>query len=185
MTDTGDPAGRASELRAQIEYHNRRYYELDAPEISDADYDQLVRELATIEEEYPDLQTADSPTQRVSGAPTTQFAPVEHLVPMMSLDNAFSFEELQAWGKRIDRMLSGDESDVDFCCELKIDGVAMSLLYENGVYKRAATRGDGRVGEDVTANVATIAAIPEKLAGRKAPALLEVRGEVYMPLKEF
>src|SRR3954452_6856697 len=185
MTCTGDPAGRSAELREQIEDHNRRYYELDAPEISDADYDLLVRELSVIEEENPEVRTADSPTQQVGSAPSSAFAPVEHLVPMMSLDNAFSFEELQAWGKRIDRLLTGDGSDVDFCCELKIDGIAMSLLYENGVYKRAATRGDGRVGKDVTANVATIGAIPEKLKTRKPPALLEVRGEVYMPLKEF
>src|SRR3954452_7343940 len=182
MTCTGDPAGRSAELREQIEDHNRRYYELDAPEISDADYDLLVRELSVIEEENPEVRTADSPTQQVGSAPSSQFAPVEHLVPMMSLDNAFSFEELEAWGKRIDRLLAGDGSDVDFACELKIDGIAMSLLYEDGVYKRSATRGDGRVGEDVTANVATIAPIPEQLKMKQPPVLLEVRGEFYMPL---
>lgn len=189
MTSTGDPAARAAELREQIEYHNRRYHELDAPEISDADYDALVRELAVLEEENPEIRTADSPTQRVGSAPSATFAPVQHLVPMMSLDNAFAFEELEAWAKRMDRFLEGAETEVDFCCELKIDGVAMSLLYENGKYVRAGTRGDGRVGEDVTPNVATIAAIPHELAspGKKTapPALLEVRGEVYMPLREF
>jgi DNA ligase (NAD+) len=188
MTCSEDPAGRAAELRDLIEFHNRQYHELDEPVISDADYDALVRELRTIEEQPPELRTADSPTQRVGSAPSALFTPVEHLVPMMSLDNAFSFEELQAWGKRMERMLEGDAAGVVFCCELKIDGVAMSLLYENGQYVRAATRGDGRVGEDVTANVATIDAIPEHLGGpakKKPPAQLEVRGEVYMPLAEF
>src|SRR3954452_4863541 len=182
MTRSGDPAGRAAELRDQIQYRNQRYHELDAPEISDADYDALVRELQIIEEEHPEVRTPDSPTQQVGSAPSSAFAPVEHLVPMMSLDNAFSFDELQAWGKRIDRMLGGDGADVDFACELKIDGIAMSLLYEDGVYKRSATRGDGRVGEDVTANVATIALIPEQLKMKQPPVLLEVRGEFYMPL---
>ena len=113
-----------------------------------------------IEEDHPELVTADSPTQKVGAAPdTSTFAPVRHRQPMMSLDNAFSFEELQAWGKRMERFISGD---VDYVCELKIDGVAISLLYEDGRYVRAATRGDGRVGEDVTENVRTIAAVPER-----------------------
>jgi DNA ligase (NAD+) len=184
VTCRENPAQRADELRAEIEHHNRRYHELDDPEISDAEYDALVVELRTIEEQHPELRTPDSPTQKVGAAPSTQFAPVEHKVPMMSLDNAFTFEELQAWGKRMERFISGD---VDYACELKIDGVAMSLLYENGAFVRAATRGDGRVGEEVTANIRTIAAIPNELAGDggDVPKVLEVRGEVYMPTPAF
>jgi len=180
-----DLAARAADLRQQIEYHNIRYHQLDEPEISDAEYDALVRELRTIEDAHPELVTSDSPTQKVGAAPdTSTFAPVRHRQPMMSLDNAFSFDELLAWGKRMERYIS---ADVDFVCELKIDGVAMSVLYENGRYARAATRGDGVVGEDVTANVATIEAVPELLTlkGKRLPAVLEVRGEVYMPISAF
>ncbi|MGI8793489.1 MAG: NAD-dependent DNA ligase LigA, partial [Acidimicrobiales bacterium] len=154
---------------------------LDDPEISDAEYDALLVELKALEAKHPDLVTPDSPTQRVGAARNTPFSPVEHRTPMMSLDNAFSFEELQAWGKRMERFISGD---VGFVCELKIDGVAMSLLYERGRLTRAATRGDGRVGEDVTANVLTIGAIPHQLPD-DAPDVVEVRGEVYMPLDAF
>ena len=184
MATSQDPAGRAAELRDLIEYHNRRYYELDDPEISDAEYDALLRELQAIEEEYPDLRTPDSPTQRVGGAPTTLFAAVRHRQPMMSLDKAFGFDELLAWAKRMERFISGD---VAFNCELKIDGLAMSLLYEHGRFVRAATRGDGVVGEDVTANVRTIGVIPDRLAvsGDEVPASVEVRGEVYMPISAF
>src|SRR5207248_5117242 len=134
---------------------------------------------------HPDLVTPDSPTQKVGAAPdTSTFAPVRHRQRVMSLDNAFSFDELLAWGKRMERYIS---TDVDFVCELKIDGVAMSVVYENGRYTRAATRGDGVVGEDVTANVATIEAVPERLTleGARLPSALEVRGEVYMPLSAF
>jgi DNA ligase (NAD+) len=180
-----DPAARGAELRQLIDYHNVRYHQLDDPEVADAEYDALVRELRALEEAHPELVTPDSPTQSVGAAPdTSTFAPVRHRVPMMSLDNAFSFEELLAWGKRMERYISGD---VDFVCELKIDGVAMSLLYEDGRYVRAATRGNGVVGEDVTENVRTIGAVPErlKLKGKKLPSVLEVRGEVYMPLTAF
>ncbi|MEY2478851.1 MAG: ligase, partial [Actinomycetota bacterium] len=177
---SSDPAARAAELREQIEHHNARYHQLDDPEISDAEYDALVRELAAIEDEHPELRTAESPTQTV-GAPAL-FAPVQHLQRMMSLENAVSFDELVAWGKRMERYIDGD---VDYVCELKIDGVAMSLLYEDGRYVRAATRGDGAVGEDVTDNVATVADVPEQLSVQKAPKVLEVRGEVYMPLAAF
>jgi DNA ligase (NAD+) len=180
-----DLAARADALRQQIEHHNVRYHQLDDPEISDAEYDALVRELRAIEEAHADLVTPDSPTQKVGAAPdTSTFAPVRHRQPMMSLDNAFSFDELLAWGKRMERYIS---SDVEFVCELKIDGVAMSVVYEDGRYKRAATRGDGVVGEDVTANVATIEAVPEHLAlkGKQLPSVLEVRGEVYMPISAF
>ena len=182
MSCSDDPSERADELRARIEHHNVRYHQLDDPEISDADYDALVRELAVIEEAHPDLVTATSPTQQVGAAPSSLFAPVEHRTRMMSLDNATSLDELVAWGKRMERFISGD---VAYVCELKIDGVAISLLYEDGRLVRAATRGDGRVGEDVTANVATVSVVPDRLALKNPPAALEVRGEVYMPKPEF
>ena len=182
MTCSDNPAERADELRALIEHHNVRYHQLDDPDVSDADYDALVRELALIEETHPDLVTATSPTQRVGAAPSTLFAPVEHRTRMMSLDNATSLDELLAWGKRMERFISGD---VDYVCELKIDGVAISLLYEDGDLVRAATRGDGRVGEDVTANVATVAVVPDRLALVPPPPSVEVRGEVYMPTSAF
>jgi DNA ligase (NAD+) len=179
-----DPAARAEELRGLIEYHNERYHRLDAPEIPDAEYDALVRELRDIEANHSDLATPTSPTQSVGAAPSTQFAPVEHRVPMMSLDNAFSPAELQAWA---DRLAKSIPAGTAFVCELKIDGLAMSLTYQDGRYVQAATRGDGRTGEDVTANVATIEAIPEVLdeAVGTPPAVIEVRGEVYMPIPAF
>lgn len=176
------PAQRVDELRAQIEYHNKRYHELDQPEISDVDYDELVRELAKLEELHPDLATPGSPTAKIGAAPSELFSPVTHLTPMMSLDNVTTFEELTAWGKRMERYI---EANLDFNCELKMDGLAVSLLYENGKLVRAATRGDGRVGEDITANVMTIKAIPAQLKLKSPPAKLEVRGEIYMPLSSF
>lgn len=195
MPELADVAQRVDTLRAQIQHHNRRYHELDDPEISDADYDALVRELRGLEDEFPELLTADSPTQQVGSAPSSLFAPVAHRQPMMSLDNAFSGEELEAWGARLERRLAaerGDDPDragdgamaVGFVCELKIDGVAMSIRYEGGRYRQAATRGDGRVGEDVTANVATLATVPQLLPDG-APPVVEVRGEVYMPVAAF
>jgi DNA ligase (NAD+) len=179
-----DPADRVEELRALIRHHNELYFEKDAPEIPDADYDALVRELRALEDEFPDLRTVDSPTQRVGGAAT--FAPVRHGVPMMSLDNAFDLDELTAWGARLERRLLAIDADtrVDLVAELKIDGVAISLRYEDSRLVQAATRGDGRVGEDVTANVRVIEAVPERLP-KGAPAVLEVRGEIYMPLEVF
>ena len=176
-----DPAAEAARLRTEIDHHDRRYHELDDPEISDAEYDVLVRRLRALEAAHSELLGPDSPTQRVGSPPSALFTPVAHLVPMMSLENAFSFEELQAWGERLSRRVSEASA---FVCELKIDGVAIALRYEGGRLTRAATRGDGRVGEDVTANVRTIAAVPERLAGA-APDLLEVRGEVYMPVSAF
>lgn len=176
-------AERIDELRQQIEYHNRRYHQLDDPEISDAEYDELVRELARLEELNPDLVTPDSPTAKVGFTPSELFAPVEHLSPMMSLDNAVTFEELSAWGKRMERYV--DVSEVHFVCELKMDGLAVSLLYEDGQLIRAATRGDGRVGEDITLNVMQIRVIPHVLQLKPAPKLLEVRGEIYMPVSSF
>jgi DNA ligase (NAD+) len=179
-----DPAARAEELRGLIRHHNQRYYDQDAPEIPDAEYDALVRELRAIEAEFPDLAVPDSPTAAVGGTASTLFAPVEHRVPMMSLDNAFGAEELHAWADRLAKRLPPDTA---FVCELKIDGLAMSLTYVDGRFTRAATRGDGRTGEDVTANVATIGVIPatvDPVVGTP-PVVLEVRGEVYMPVTAF
>jgi len=181
-----DPAARAEELRAQIAYHNERYHTLDDPEISDAEFDELVRELQALEDTHPELRSEASPTQTVGSALSTLFAPVVHRVPMQSLDNAFDFNELDAWARRMERFISGD---VGLVCEPKIDGIAMSLLYTDGRLTRAATRGDGRVGEDVTENVRTIAAVPEHLILDRvegpAPEIIEVRGEVYMPVSSF
>jgi len=181
-------AARIDWLRGAIRYHNRRYHELDDPVISDADYDALVRDLQTLEQEHPELITPDSPTQTVGGAPAAQFSEVRHLVPMQSLDNAFTWEELDGWGRRLERLM-GEVSDLALVCELKIDGLAMSLLYEDGRLVRGATRGNGLVGEDLTPNVRTIEAIPDHLIldalEGPAPRLMEVRGEVYMPLSSF
>ena len=175
-------------LRAEIRHHNRLYHELDAPEIPDADYDALVRQLNELEALYPRLVTADSPTQPVGGPRSATFAPVVHRVPMMSLDNAMDRAELTAWGERVERRIVDEEGPehppVAFVCELKIDGVAISITYEGGRLTQAATRGDGRVGEDVTENVRTIADVPHRLPAG-APDRLEVRGEVYMPVATF
>ncbi|NND75759.1 MAG: NAD-dependent DNA ligase LigA [Ilumatobacter sp.] len=184
---SADPAERAAELRAQIAFHNERYHTLDDPEISDADYDELVRELRALEAEHPDLIVPDSPTQLVGGAIGATFAPVEHRVPMTSLDNAMDAAELRAWADRVAKGLDGEPAT--FVCELKFDGLAMSLRYEDGVFVQAATRGDGRIGEDVTANVATIRDVPHRLAvpasTGEVPPVVEVRGEVYMPTSSF
>jgi DNA ligase (NAD+) len=179
-----DPTARAEELRTLIAYHNDRYHRLDDPEIADAEYDALVRDLRTIEADHPDLVVPDSPTSAVGAAPSTLFAPVRHRVPMMSLDNAFSAEELQAWAVRLAKQVPDDTA---FVCELKIDGLAISLTYRQGRFVQAATRGDGRTGEDVTANVATIDDIPDRLSRGVAPPpeVIEVRGEVYMPVSAF
>lgn len=178
-------AQRIADLRDQIAHHNQAYYGLDNPEISDADFDHLVRELATLEAEHPELASQDSPTQTVGAAIFTTFAPVTHSVPMTSLDNAMDEDELSAWNDRVVKGLNGDTAE--YVCELKIDGLAISIRYENGELVQAATRGDGKVGEDVTANVASIAAVPKRLIVKKGetPAVLEVRGEVYMPIAAF
>lgn len=179
-----DVAERIAELRAQIAHHNQRYYGADEPEISDADYDALVRELARLEIEHPEFADADSPTQMVgAGTLNEAFTPITHRVPMTSLDNAMDADELAAWGERVAKGLNG--AATRFVCELKIDGLAMSLRYEAGRFMQAATRGDGRVGEDVTANVGTIAAVPKELVAKGIPDVLEVRGEVYLPLDAF
>jgi DNA ligase (NAD+) len=184
MADRADPGARAAELRALIRYHNERYYRDDAPEIADAEYDALVRELQALEAEHPELAEG-SPTAEVGGPGAfTTFAPVEHRVPMTSLDNAMDVDELRAWGERVAKGL-GEDTPVRYVCELKIDGLAVSLRYEGGRFVQAATRGDGRVGEDVTANVATIAVVPQVLHGPDVPEVLEVRGEVYLPIPAF
>jgi DNA ligase (NAD+) len=177
-----DLAARAAELAAQIRFHRERYYRDDDPEVSDAEFDELVRELSALAERYPELATTDSPLAEVGAPPSVTFAPVRHIVPMLSLDNAFDRAELLAWHARIERVIT---DPVGFVGEPKLDGLAVSLLYEEGRLVRAATRGDGETGEDVTANVATIAAIPPGLHGGAVPARLEVRGEVFMPLASF
>ncbi|MEY2570678.1 MAG: ligase [Acidimicrobiaceae bacterium] len=188
MASAPDVEQRVTELRDEIEAHSRAYYLDDAPTVSDADFDELLRELKGLEEQFPELITPDSPTQRVGGYVGTQFSEVRHRLPMMSLDNAFSFDELTAWGDRLQRRLGSDGAGVDFVCELKIDGFAISLTYETGRLVQAATRGDGRVGEDMTANVRTIDVVPKTLKlpkGKNPPELVEVRGEVYMPIAAF
>lgn len=182
-----DPAGRVEWLREQITIHNAAYYERDSPIVSDADYDALIRELRTIEADHPDLVSPDSPTQAgVGGRPSSHFAEVRHNIPMMSLDNAMDLDELRAWGTRTAKRLTDLElhNDVRYVCELKIDGLAVSIRFENGVMVRAATRGNGRIGEDVTANVRGISAVPRELMG-DAPEVLEARGEIYMPKESF
>ncbi|MFQ5695128.1 MAG: NAD-dependent DNA ligase LigA, partial [Terriglobia bacterium] len=182
-------AARAIEkLRQQIRYHEHRYHVLDAPEISDAAFDRLMQKLHTLEAEHPELITPDSPTQRVGGQPRAGFVKVRHRRPMMSLDNAYSFDELREFDRRV-RETSGRKS-VDYVCEHKFDGFSLSVVYEGGRYARAVTRGDGREGEDVTPNVKTIRAVPLTIAKdrqRKAklPAGFEVRGEVIMTRKAF
>ena len=178
-----DAADRAEWLRTKIAYHNERYHTLDDPEISDGDFDLLVRELRQIEADHPQLASDSSPTRSIGGATSATFDPVEHAVPMMSLDNAMDVEELRAWFERVAKGLDGGAAT--FVCELKFDGLAMSLRYEDGNFVRAATRGDGSVGEDVTPNVATIADVPKRLAGPEVPSVLEVRGEVYMTRSSF
>src|SRR5450432_2534165 len=173
---------RVEELRAQLEHHSYRYYVLDAPEITDADYDLLLRELRALEEKHPDLLTPDSPTQRVGGAPAARFAPVKHSARLLSLDNVFDDEELTAWR---DRVVKGLGREPSYVGEPKIDGVSIAVAYERGRLCRGATRGDGDVGEDVTANVRTIRAVPHRLRGDAPPAWLEVRGEVFLRLEDF
>jgi DNA ligase (NAD+) len=169
-------------LRELIDYHTERYFVHDDPEISDAEFDALVRELRELEAKHPELVTPDSPTQRPGGRPASTFAPVEHRVRMLSLDNAFSFDDLRAWSTRIEKLVP---EPVCYVTEPKLDGLAISLQYEQGRFTVGATRGDGVTGEDVTENLRTIASIPEKLKGKRVPDLLEVRGEVFMPLASF
>ena len=173
---------RAAELREQINHHNYRYYVLDDTEISDGEYDRLMVELRRLEEDHPSLVTPESPTQRVGASPADGFDQVQHRLPMLSLGNAFNEDDLQAWYRRVKGLL--DDADFDLVCELKIDGLAVSLTYQDGVLVQGATRGDGTAGEGVTQNLRTIRTIPMSLLG-EPPPYLEVRGEVYLPLEDF
>src|SRR5882724_12725355 len=167
-------AKRVAELRREIEKHDRLYYQQAAPIISDREYDRLYKELVDLEAEFPNLVTPDSPTQRVGGTPLQAFAQIEHRVPMLSLDNTYSEDEISNFYKRITRLLPDEKIPV--VIEPKVDGVAVSLMYENGRLKYAATRGDGSVGDDITRNVKTIRSVPQQLRG-SAPKVFEVRGE--------
>ena len=189
MSDTNDeypeaPAEarrRHADLSLEITEADHRYYILDSPTISDIDYDTKMRELRALEEQYPELRTPDSPTQTVHGAISTLFTPVEHLERLLSLDNVFTLEDLGGWADRVTK-LGGTGP---YLCELKIDGLAINLVYRDGALVKAATRGDGRTGEDVTPNIRTISSIPARLTGTGHPATLEVRGEVFMPVEAF
>lgn len=177
---------RVNALRRDIDHHNHCYHALDDPQIPDAEYDRLMRELQSLEEAHPDLVTADSPTQRVGAEPVAAFGTVEHVLPMLSLGNAFSEQDLREFHRRVAERLELDESDpLDYAVEPKLDGAAVSLLYEDGRLTRGATRGDGTTGEDITHNVRTIQSVPLRLAGSGYPATLEVRGEVFMPRARF
>ncbi|WP_203722076.1 NAD-dependent DNA ligase LigA, partial [Paractinoplanes abujensis] len=179
---TSEASARHAELSDELRGHQYRYYVLDSPTISDAEFDKLLRELEALEAEFPALRTPESPTQNVGGTFSTLFTPVEHAERMMSLDNVFDDDELAAW---VERTLRDAGGPAEFICELKVDGLAINLTYEKGRLVRGATRGDGRTGEDVTSNVRTIREIPERLAGDNPPDLVEVRGEIYFPVSAF
>ena len=179
-----DVISRAGELRDIITEHNYQYYVLDDPRVPDAEYDRLFRELQGLEAQYPDIVTPDTPTRRVGASVETTFEEVVHRIPMLSLDNAFSDEELRDFDRRVRDRLKTEE-DIEYVCEPKLDGLAVSLHYESGVLTRAATRGDGYTGEDITANIRTIPSVPLRLRGDNVPELVEVRGEVYMPREGF
>jgi DNA ligase (NAD+) len=192
MPVTREDRARYEKLRREVEHHAYLYYVLDRPEIGDAEYDRLLRELQELEERHPELRTPDSPTQRVGGEPLKEFAQVRHLQPMLSLANARNIEELLAWDRRNRRLLEADglaDVPLRYVTEPKIDGLAISLTYENGYFTRGATRGNGTVGEDVTVNLRTIHAVPLRLraleTGEAVPSVVEVRGEVYLPLAGF
>src|SRR6187431_868659 len=176
-------AKRIKTLRETLERHNRLYYVEDAPEITDAEYDKLFGELQALEAQHPELRTPDSPTQRVGGAPLPQFSEVQHRTPMLSIGNAFDEDEVRAFDKRIRQALGVEE--VEYAAEPKFDGLAVSLVYRDGVFAQGATRGDGTTGEDVTPNLRTVGSIPLKLDTAKPPRLLEVRGEVLMMRRDF
>lgn len=190
MPSAADPSisaetvAEVQRLRGELQRHNYRYYVLDDPEIPDADYDRMMQRLQELEKQHPQLITADSPTQRVGATPLSAFASVTHEMPMLSLDNAFNEDEMRAFDRRIRERLQ-DEAEIEYACEPKLDGIAVSLLYQDGLLVRAATRGDGTEGEDVTQNVRTINAVPLRLLGEGYPSVLEVRGEIYMPRAGF
>ena len=179
-----DLRARMNELIALLTRYEHEYYVLDAPSVPDAEYDRLFKELCALEAAHPELVQASSPTRRVGGAPLEGFGSIVHEQPMLSLDNVFNSEELEAFGRRIQERLV-DVETVTFCCEPKLDGLAVSLLYEHGELVRAATRGDGETGEDISTNVRTIRVIPLRLQGDHLPARIEVRGEVFMPKAGF
>lgn len=184
---TKSEIARAAHLRDTLNQHNERYFTHDSPDVSDAEYDELKRELIALEAKHPSLITLDSPTAQIGATTLTTFAPVTHRAPMTSLDNAMDIDELRAWGERAAKGLD-NAKPMQLICELKIDGLAMSIRYENGILVQAATRGDGKVGEDVTENIKTISVIPKQLVAPKGttiPQVLEVRGEVYMPINAF
>ena len=187
MTSSVEPRKEIESLREQINRHNHLYHVLDAPEIPDIEYDRMVRRLQELESLHPELVTPDSPTQRIGAAPVSHFASVKHRIPMLSLDNAFNDDEVSAFHRRVRERLEVEDGDaaIEYMAEPKLDGAAVSLVYENGVLVQGATRGDGTTGEDITHNVRTIASIPLKLFGDDYPQLLEVRGEVFMPRKGF
>lgn len=183
-TDIGTAGERVSALKSQIEQYNHEYYVLDNPSVPDSEYDRLMRELIALEKQFPSLKSADSPSQKVGGEALQKFAQIQHEIPMLSLDNGFSDEDLHAFAKRVQERLN-IEQEISFACEPKLDGLAVSILYEDGVFMRAATRGDGQVGEDISANVKTIANVPLRLRGNAVPSRIEVRGEVFMPKAGF
>src|SRR3954452_9788333 len=169
-------------IAQEVDEHAYRYYVLDTPTVSDAEYDVLMRRLQTLEDEFSELRTPSSPTQRVGGTYSTLFTAVDHLERMLSLDNVFTLEELTAWAQRVERDAGTAPA---YLCELKVDGLAVSLVYQKGRLVRGATRVDGRTGEDVTPNLRPLDDVPERLAGEDVPELLEVRGEVYFPVAGF
>lgn len=186
MTAPASSRKKVNSLREEIRHHNNLYHVHDAPEIPDAEYDRLVRELEGLEARYPELITPDSPTQRVGAEPIAAFGTVEHRMPMLSLNNAFSEDELRNFHHRVaDKLELPDDADIDYVAEPKMDGAAVSLMFENGLLVRGATRGDGTRGEDITHNVRTIEAVPLRLLGKGFPSILEVRGEVFMPRAGF
>lgn len=176
---------KAEELREKIRLYDYQYYVLDDPTVPDAEYDRLFNELKKLEETFPELVTSDSPTQRVGSAPSKAFAQFEHKKPMLSLSNAFTDEDVEAFVKRISERLDIPKDKLEFTCETKLDGLAINLVYENGILTHGATRGDGQVGEDVTQNLKTIKSIPLKLLGKNIPEFIEIRGEVYMSKEQF
>ena len=182
MSASPNPAERHSELKRTLNFHNHRYYVLDDPVITDHEYDALMRELRSLEEQHPNLITPDSPSQRVGAEPLSAFTSVQHPRPMLSLANAFSKEDMLAWRTRVSGLL--EQERYDMVCELKFDGLAVALTYENGLLVRGATRGDGLRGEDVTQNLRTIHSIPLTVPS-DSPSRFEVRGEVYMTLSGF
>jgi DNA ligase (NAD+) len=179
-----DPTARLNQLREEIRRHEELYYARNSPEISDAAFDQLMRELEALEQQYPDLATPDSPTQRVGGRPVEGFATAEHLMPMLSLDNAYSEDELREFDERVRRGAGVATGDIDYVAELKIDGLSIALTYQDGRFLRGVTRGDGVRGEDVSSNVLAVSGIPRRLRGGPT-GLIEVRGEIYLPRREF